>query len=69
MKKRHPKGSEEAEETRTTTIRLPKALLIAAKVYAAEHETTLNELIFQGLVLIVQSDMFVSPKPIANRGV
>ena len=34
---------------RATTVRLPKWLILEAKVYALRHETTLTDLIVEGL--------------------
>ena len=43
-----------------TTIELPDSLFVQAKVYAAEHRTSLKELVTQGLTYILQSDSTIS---------
>jgi hypothetical protein len=46
-----PEGISEGSrpEPRATTVRLPRDLIKAAKLYALEHETTLTKLIIEGL--------------------
>jgi predicted HicB family RNase H-like nuclease len=43
-----PKPSGDAEEVKTT-IRIPRALLRAAKVWAAQHDRSFNDAVIEGL--------------------
>lgn len=59
MEKGRPKGSKPQADMRATTVRLPKDLIKAAKIYALEHETTLTDLIVEGL----KARIWTGPKP------
>lgn len=47
---------------RTTTIRLEDALLKEAKIYAAQTDRTLTDLMREGLVTLMQRERFDRPR-------
>jgi hypothetical protein len=76
MEKEQKKPGKEAANMRATTVRLPKDLILAAKLYALRHETTLTDLIIEGLKAQIgpfevedrRGTRVYTPRPIKRKG-